>query len=195
MANSLTKFGVPLGGGAGRGGILMPKLAYRYRVLAVNFGPIGANLDFTQQVITIGRPQLEYEEITLNSYNSRSYIHGKHSWSPVSVSLRDDITNAISTLVGHQVQKQLNHFEQTKPAAGINYKFDLRIEILDGDNDTELEKWDLEGCFIQNVNYSDLDYSASDAQTIELTVRFDNATQEDIFERSPVGSELPGVRS
>ena len=185
MPNTLTKFGVPLGGGGGRGGILMPKLAYRYRVRVSQFGPISGGLDFTQQVMTCGRPQVEYEEVTVHSYNSRAYVAGKHQWSTLSVTLRDDVTNAISTLVGHQVQKQVNHFEQTAPLAGQNYKFTMRIEILDGGNDVVLESWFLEGCFIQNVNYSDLDYSSSDPQTIELTVRFDNATQEDIFTENP----------
>ena len=80
-------------------------------------------------------------------------------------------------MVGHQVQKQLNHFEQTAFAAGVNYKFVTIIETMDGGNDAVVEAWTLEGCFLENVEYGELDYKESGFQTISLTIRYDNATQ------------------
>ena len=179
IAETLSKFGVPLGGGAGRGGLLALKIKHRFRVRVVNFGPISGGLDFTQQVQSVKKPTISHEPVEIHSYNSVAYYAGKHKWESINLTLKDDITNVISTLVGHQVQKQLNHFEQTAFAAGINYKFVTIIETLDGGDDTVLETWTLEGCFLENVEYGELDYKESEFQTIALTIRYDNATLGD----------------
>ena len=121
------------------------------------------------------RPKINHEEVPIHSYNSVAYMQGKHTWESVNLTLRDDINNNISKLVGQQVQKQLNHFEQTSAVSGSVYKFNTKIEILDGTNDTELEQWDLEGCFLQNVDYSDGDYAVSEPVQVILTLKYDNA--------------------
>lgn len=179
MVETLSKFGVPLGGGSGRGGLLQLKYKYRFRVRVINFGPIAGGLDFTQQVQTATKPKLSHEEVKVDSYNSVAYYAGKHTWDPITITLKDDLTNNVSKLVGHQLQKQLNHFEQTGFAAGINYKFVTIIETMDGGNDTVIDSWTLEGCFLQDVEFSELDYAESSFQTISLTIRFDNATMAD----------------
>ena len=49
---------------------------------------------------------------------------------------------------------------------GIDYKFITRFEILDGGNGANtpnvLETWELYGCFVQNINYNELDYATQD---------------------------------
>jgi len=193
MVETLSKFGVPLGGGQGRGGLLQLKYKYRYRVRVVNFGPISGGLDFTQQVQTATKPKISYEPVKVDSYNSVAYYAGKHEWDTVSITLKDDLTNNVSKLVGHQLQKQLNNFEQTAFAAGINYKFVTIIETLDGGNDTVIDTWTLEGCFLSNVEFSELDYAESSFQTIQLTIRYDNATLGDgLMATNP--EMIPGTR-
>jgi hypothetical protein len=173
---TLSKFGVPIDGSTGRGGILQPKLKYRFRVRFTGFGSVGQSpLQLTQQVMNITRPKVSHEEVPIHSYNSVAYMQGKHTWEAITITLRDDINNNISKLVGGQVQKQMNHFEQTSAISGSRYKFGTKIEILDGTNNTELEQWDLEGCFLQNVDYSDGDYAVSEPVQVILTVKYDNA--------------------
>lgn len=194
MSETLSKFGVPMGGGDGRGGMLQPKQKHKFRVRFISFGPIAGGLEMTQQIITVMKPKLDMEPIQLDSYNSRAWVAGKHNWQEVTITLRDDITNSISKLVGFQVQKQLNHFEQTSPAAGINYKFTTFIEQMDGGNDAVLDQWVLEGCFLSNVDYSDNAYVDGTVIEISMTVRYDNATHSDgLFPEFPIG--LPGVRA
>jgi hypothetical protein len=190
---TLSKFGVPMGGGAGRGGILQPAFKNRFRVRVINFGPIAGGLEFTQQVQSVGKPKISHEEQPVHSYNSTAYFAGKHSWESIQVVLKDDITNTVGTLVGHQLQKQLNHAEQTAFAAGINYKFVMIIETLDGGNDTVLNGWTLEGCFLQSVEFGELEYSESGFQTISLTVRYDNAMLGDGM-MTNLPELIPGVR-
>lgn len=175
---TLSKFGVPLVPGSSGVGILMPKLKYRFRVSMQNFGPAGAALDLTRQVETCGRPTLNHEEVAIHSYNNIMYIPQKPTWSNLEIKVRDDVNNSVSTLVGAQLQKQMNHFDQTSALAGINFKFTTIIEVLDGGNTGVLENWYLEGCYLQTAAYDGHDYTSSDPVAITLTIRFDNATQD-----------------
>jgi hypothetical protein len=117
----------------------------------------------------ITRPQLSFDQVTLDVYNSRVYIAGKHTWEAITINLRDDVNNSVTKLVGEQIQKQFDFFEQSSAASGIDYKFTGRIEMLDGGNGsstpTVLETFELYGAYIENVNYN------------TLTVRYDNAVQ------------------
>ena len=176
--STLVNFGIPLGSGTGRGGMLQPKTKQKFRVRVFSFGPVNGGLELTQQVVSVGRPQMQQEAVAVHSYNSVAYYAGKAIWQAISLTVRDDVSNSVSGLVGHQMQKQMNFFQQTTPESGANYKFSMYIETLDGGNDAILEQWILEGCFLENVNYESFEYSSADAMTIEMSVRYDNATQQ-----------------
>lgn len=172
-----SKFGVPTA--AGDQGILMPKLKFRFRVTMMQgFGSADDNESrkFTQNVVNVSRPKVAYEEVAIDSYNSKVYVQGKHTWEPITLVLRDDIANSVARSVGAQNQRQLNHFEQTSPLAGQDYKFDMQVEILDGSTADAIEVWFLEGCFLTNVDYSDSDYATNEPVQITMTIRYDNAT-------------------
>lgn len=190
MVETLSKFGVPINGT--RQGVYMPKIKHRFRVRVINFGPIAGGLELTQQVMTVDRPTVQMNAVEFHAYNSRMYYAEKANWQSINLEVRDDITNSVSKLVGHQLQKQMNFFEQTSVAAGINYKFTTLIEILDGGNEATFEQWTLEGCFLESVNYQQLDYSSSDPVSIQMQIRYDNATLGDgLFELNP--QFRPGV--
>jgi hypothetical protein len=84
-------------------------------------------------------------------------------------------------LVGEQLQKQFDFYEQASAVSGIDYKFQTHIEILDGGNGIHepvvLETFELVGCYLASANYNQLNYSTSDAMTVSLDVRYDNAIQ------------------
>jgi hypothetical protein len=170
---NLSKFGVPLDGN--NLGILHPKQKYRFRITFQNFGDNTGLREMTANVMTVTRPQPSFEDIKLDAYNSVAWIAGKHSWEPIEIKFRDDITNSVISSIGAQVQKQMNMYEQTSAVAGINYKFAMNIDSLDGTTNDALETWDLEGCWITKVAYPEGDYSSGDVNEITMTVRFDNA--------------------
>ena len=181
--SSLTKFTVPIDGdqSAASQGLLMPKLKYRFRASFENFGVSTPRTELTKQVIDITRPEVTFEEIPMEIYNSRAYLLGKHTWSPISVNLRDDVNGGVTKLVGEQIQKQFDFMEQASASSGIDYKFITRFELLDGGNGAStpnvLETWELYGCFVTSVNYGDLNYASSEAATVAMNIRFDNAVQ------------------
>jgi hypothetical protein len=181
--SSLTKFTVPIDGdqSAASQGLLMPKLKYRFRASFENFGVSTPRTELTKQVIDLTRPEVNFDEVPIEMYNSRAYLIGKHTWSPVTVNLRDDVNGSVSKLCGEQIQKQFDFMEQSSASSGIDYKFITRFEILDGGNGANtpnvLETWELYGCFVQNINYGDLNYASQEAATVAMTIRFDNAVQ------------------
>lgn len=181
---SLNKMTVPLASDASQGstGILMPKLKYRFRVLFENFGVQGGPVtEMTKQVIDFTRPTVTFENIDIPIYNSTLKMAGKHSWGDVTCNLRDDAGANVQSLVGSQLQKQLDFFEMASAAAGADYKFTTKFEVLDGGNGavapTVLESWELYGCYLKEVNYGDANYATSEAMTIALSITFDNANQ------------------
>jgi hypothetical protein len=162
-------------------GLLMPKLAYRFRVTLENFGITGNTTELTKQVIDASRPNLSFDPIQLDVYNSKIYMAGKHTWAPVTINLRDDVNGNVQRSVGEQLQKQFDFFEQSSAATGQDYKFTQRIEILDGGNGANtpnvLETWELYGCYLTSVDYGAMNYSTNDAMTVALNIQYDNAVQ------------------
>lgn len=173
----LTQFGVPTDQGTA---ITMPKLQYRFRVNLINFGTQATAVDVTQNVVSVSRPSLTHDEIIVDSYNSKAYLAGKHTWDALTLTLRDDMNNKVTSAVAAQLQKQMNQSTQKVPSstgvAGVNYKFGMTIEQLDGsDATTVLETWTVAGCFITNANYNENNYATSDVMQITLSIRFDSA--------------------
>ena len=188
--SSLTRMTVPLASdqSSPTQGLLMPKLKYRFRVIFENLGVSTPRTELTKQVIDFTRPSVSFEDMTIDIYNSKIRLAGKHTWEDVTVNIRDDAGGQVAKLVGEQLQKQMDFVEMASAASGIDYKFITRCEILDGGNGTStptvLETWELYGCYLTSVNYNDLNYSESAPVTIAMTMRYDNALQ------TPIGSGL-----
>jgi hypothetical protein len=183
--STLSKITVPLASdqSSSTQGLLMPKLQYRFRVTLENFGVTTPTTELTKQVVDVTRPNLSFEPITIDVYNSRSYLAGKHTWEPITLNLREEVGNNVQKLVGEQLQKQFDFFEQSSASSGIDYKFTTRIEILDGGNGandvTVLDTFELYGCFVESANYNTLAYATNDPVTVTLSIRYDNAIQTD----------------
>lgn len=181
--SALSKLGVPLQGdqSASNQGLLMPKLQYRFRVLFENFGVSKPTTELTKQVITAGRPSVEFTDVVLDVYNSKIHYAGKPTWSPVEIAVRDDASGAVSKLVGEQLQKQFDFYEQASASSGIDYKFVTKIEILDGGNGAFepiiLETFELYGCYVQKSSYKGGDYKESGPMDITMSIVYDNAVQ------------------
>lgn len=181
---SLNRFTVPLSTDQSSAvqGLLMPKLKYRFRVTLDGFGVAGTpSTELTKQVMNVTRPDVTFADITLNVYNSTVKLAGKPTFANATLTLRDDVTGATTRKVGEQLQKQFDFFEQSSAASGIDYKFRMRVEILDGGNGayepTSLESFEYLGCYLQNVKYQGGDYTSNDPLDIALTIAYDNAIQ------------------
>ena len=181
--STLAQMGVP---GAGFG-ILHPKQRYRWRATFTGLAklvPGAQSKELTRQLTNCSRPSLEFAQIEMHRYNSTAYAAGKHTWNPLSMTVEDDITGLASYAIQGQLETQqriigadLDGSYQNSAATGSDYKFGVILDMLDG-NEGVVERWKIEGAWITSADYGDLDYSSSDAATIQLQMRFDVARQE-----------------
>ena len=181
---TLQNISVPTEGAGSNSSLLMPKLQYRFRVLLDNFGTTGGpdgTREISRQVVDVTRPNVSFEQMTIEAYNSKTYLAGKHTWEPITLTLREDANNNVQKVVGQQLQKQFDFFEQSSAVSSGTYKFQTRIEILDGGNGANganvIDRFHLVGCYIESANYNSLAYATNEAVTTTLSIRFDNAIQ------------------
>ena len=181
---TLQNISVPTEGAGSNSSLLMPKLQYRFRVLLDNFGTTGGpdgTREVSRQVVDVTRPNISFEQMTIEAYNSRTYLAGKHTWEPITLTLREDANNNVQKVVGQQLQKQFDFFEQSSAVSSGTYKFQTRIEILDGGNGANganvIDRFQLVGCYLESANYNSLAYATNEAVTTTLSIRYDNAIQ------------------
>lgn len=181
--SSISRMSVPTAsdGSPNAQGLLMPKLKYRFRVLFDNFGVSTRTTELTKQVVSAGKPKINFPEIQLQIYNSVVYLAGKPTWDAITVKIRDDASGEVARLVGEQLQKQFDFSEQASAAAGSDYKFKTTLQVLDGARGVStpniLESWELYGCMLTSATYGDMNYGTNEAMEIDLSIRYDNATQ------------------
>lgn len=175
---TINDIGIP---GVGTG-ILQPKLRHKWRVTFANLGGGVDSQPVSMQAVNITRPTYSFEEVQLDRYNSRAWVAGKHTFEPITLTLEDDITGTASQVLQEQLQKQQFLIGAEGPflasaGEGSLYKFVTYLDLLDGNEDV-VEKWTVEGCFIQQIDYTELDYTASEAVQITVTMRYDHARQD-----------------
>lgn len=163
-------------------GILQPKLKNKWRVTFANLGGGVDSQPLSMQAINITRPVLSHEEVQLDRYNSRAWVAGKHMFEPMTLTFEDDVTGSATRVIQEQMQKQQWLIGAEGPwlataGEGSQYKFVTYLDLMDG-NEQVIEKWTIEGCWFQNVDWTDLDYAASEAVQITTTIRYDHARQD-----------------
>lgn len=192
VERTLGNFGV-FGPDSGRIGLKQPKQKHRFRVILIGFGQRGESTNaISLDAETVGRPNVNMAEQQVEGYNSRSYYGGKPEWQPIDLVIRDTIDNAVQFLVARQQQKQFDHYNQIGQGAAADYKFEMRVQSMDGTEEGYTDSWVLEGCFVTSFNYGDFDVKSSDPNMITLTVRYDNAIlyEDEDGEAIMNGSEL-----
>ncbi len=174
---TINDIGIP---GVGTG-ILQPKLKHKWKVTFANIGGGADSQPLSMQAVTVTRPSLQFEEVQLDRYNSRAWVAGKHTFEPMTLTFEDDVSGTASQVLQDQLQNQQFLIGAEGPflassGEGSLYKFVVYLDLLDG-NEQIIEEWTVEGCWLQNIDYTDLDYSASDAVQITCTIRYDHARQ------------------
>jgi hypothetical protein len=162
--------------------ILQPKLKNKWRLTFANLGGGASSQPLSMQAINVTRPVLNFEEVQLDRYNSRAWVAGKHNFEPMTATFEDDVTGSASQVLQEQLQQQQWLIGSEGPwlataGEGSLYKFVTYLAMLDG-NEQPIEQWTIEGCWLQNVDYTDLDYAASEAVQITTTIRYDHARQD-----------------
>lgn len=165
-------------------GILQPKLKNLWRITFANLGGGADSQPLSLQAVNVTRPSISFEEVELHRYNSRAFVAGKHLFEPCTITFEDDVTGTATKVIQEQMQKQQWLIGAEGPWLGKGeegslYKFVTYLDLMDG-KEQVIEKWTMEGCFFQQVDYTDLDYSDNTQVQITCTIRYDHARQGEL---------------
>ena len=121
----------------------------------------------------MNRPQIQFDEVTMEHMNVTRYLKGKGKWQPIEVTLYDPIVPSGAQSVMEWVR--LSHESVTgRDGYSDFYKKDVTFNMLGPVGDV-VEEWTLKGTYIETANFGDLDYASSDPAEITLTLKYDYA--------------------
>jgi hypothetical protein len=134
------------------------------------------------------RPSLSFKEMEAQHLNETIYFPSKPEWKPIPLSLYDlrkedkkikkddqdptliDINNPVITWIKSIYDASSGKWSPIESS----FKRKCTLEMYDGCGNV-IEKWNFENAWPQNIEFGELDMSASDVMTIDLTLRYDRA--------------------
>ena len=126
-------------------------------------------------VESTSRPKLTIGATEIQFLNTSTWVAGRFNWGEISVKFRDPIGPSASQALMEWFRL---HAESVTGRMGYaaGYKKDIELEMLDPTG-VVVEKWILQGTFLTNLNFGDLDYSRDDIATIQAGLRMDRCIQ------------------
>ena len=124
-------------------------------------------------VSTGSRPKYKSDEVEIPFLNTSTYVIGRFNWETIQVKFRDPIGPSATQALMEWVRL---HSESITGRQGYaaGYKKDVQLEMLDPTG-VVVQKWDLQGTQINDVDFGGLDYKSSELADITVTFRFDRA--------------------
>lgn len=135
-----------------------------------------SSLGINEWFITSGsRPTAKINSVEIPFLNTSTYVAGRFTWEEIRVRFKDPIGPSASQALMEWFRL---HAESVTGRMGYaaGYKKDVELEMLDPTG-VVVEKWVLQGCFITNLNFQELDYSRDDIASIECSLRMDRCIQ------------------
>jgi len=122
-------------------------------------------------VETASRPQIQIKSTEIQFLNTSTYVAGRFTWQPMSVTFRDPIGPSAAQALMEWVRL---HAESVTGRMGYaaGYKKDIDLEMLDPTG-VVVEKWILYGTFLTTVNFGPLSYSVDNLATITAQMQMD----------------------
>ncbi len=126
-------------------------------------------------VSSTSRPSAKINAVEIPFLNTSTYVAGRFTWAEIRVTFRDPIGPSASQALMEWFRL---HAESVTGRMGYaaGYKQPVELEMLDPTG-VVVEKWILEGCFITDLNFGDLDYSRDDIANITCSLRMDRCIQ------------------
>ena len=126
-------------------------------------------------VSSAARPNAKINATEIQFLNTSTYVAGRFTWQELRVTFRDPIGPSASQALMEWFRL---HAESVTGRMGYaaGYKKDIELEMLDPTG-VVVEKWILQGTFITDINFNELDYSKDDLATITCSLRMDRCIQ------------------
>jgi hypothetical protein len=123
---------------------------------------------------TAKRPSFTMGEVTIDYINTKRYVSGKQTWNPIPIATHDPIAPSAAQKVMDWAR--LNYEPLTgRMGYAAFYKKDISLKMLDPQG-TVVELWDINGAWLQEVDFGELDFASDDNVEITATLRYDSAT-------------------
>jgi hypothetical protein len=124
-------------------------------------------------VASAERPKIDINETEIPYLNTSTWVAGKFTWQSINVVLRDPIGPSASQAVQEWIRTCAESVTGRMGYA-VGYKKNVDLEMLDPTG-VPVQKWVLQGTWIQNADYGSLSYDDDAIADISLTLRFDRA--------------------
>jgi hypothetical protein len=126
-------------------------------------------------VTSTSRPSAKITPTEIPFLNTSTYVAGRFTWEEIKVTFKDPIGPSASQALMEWFRL---HAESVTGRMGYaaGYKKNVELEMLDPTG-VVVEKWILEGCFLTNLNFGDLNYSQDELATIDASLRMDRCIQ------------------
>jgi hypothetical protein len=127
-------------------------------------------------VKTAGRPNIQFEVVTMDHINVKRKLKGKGEWQDITITLYDPIVPSGAQQVMEWIRT--SHESLTgRDGYSSFYKKDVTFYLL-GPVGDKIEQWTLKGAFILSANFGELDWASNDPVSIELSLAYDYAVLE-----------------
>ena len=126
-------------------------------------------------VSSAARPSAKINATEIQFLNTSTWVAGRFIWNEIKVTFRDPIGPSASQALMEWFRL---HAESVTGRMGyaVSYKRDVELEMLDPTG-VVVEKWILQGCFMTDLNFGNLDYKADELATIECSLRMDRCIE------------------
>jgi hypothetical protein len=124
------------------------------------------------------RPTLSFKEAEAQHLTETVYFPMKPDWKPMPITLYDLKKNENPVYAWFKNLYDPSKGSWTIPGSqsfgSQAFKQEVKLELYSGCGEI-IEKWIIEGCWPQEINFGDLDMSSGEYCTIDMMLRYDRA--------------------
>lgn len=136
-----------------------------------------SDLEFSEWMVqTTSRPQVSIAETEIPFMNTSTFVAGRSTWNTINITFIDPIGPSATQKVMQWIRQCIEH-STGRMGYATNYKKNLVLKMLDPAGET-VEKWIIEGAFVTEASFGDLDYSSDGLADVSITIRPDRCILE-----------------
>lgn len=121
-------------------------------------------------VSTAQRPKINIERKEIPFLNTSTYVAGRYTWQPITITLRDPIGPSASQAIMEWIRL---HVESVTGRMGYaaGYMRDVELEMLDPTG-VVVSKWILKNCMLgDSTDFGNLSYASSELTEITIQLQ------------------------
>lgn len=139
-------------------------------------GALGNLQNSSVYLQTAQRPHAVTEEAVMHHDEEQVYFAGKYHWEPLSLVFYDSQDPVNTSQAIWDWFNSVVSVPNAAVALPSEYKKQCLLDMTDGSGGS-IEGWQIDNCWPIDVNWNDLDYTNTEIQTVDVSMKFDRATK------------------